>query len=198
MQFFRALMQLLTAGLTLYMILIIIRIMLTWFSGADLGRPVEILQRLTDPYLNWWRRFEFLRIGPLDLSWITGLIALSILVTITTRIARQLVVTFGIILAIIIQSLGSAAGFLLGIFLVLALIRLIADLINANTAGRGLIMIDRLVQPLVHSVTARIVRNRPLTYRSALMIFCGLDLALIIGGGYVIDFLALSASRIPF
>ncbi|MDR2257638.1 MAG: YggT family protein, partial [Treponema sp.] len=68
----RIIMNLL-AGLTgLYTLLIFIRIMLTWFGNVRFGRPAEILGRITDPYLDWWRRFP-LRAGFLDLSPILGL-----------------------------------------------------------------------------------------------------------------------------
>lgn len=198
MQIFRAIMQIITTGLTLYMLLILIRVLLSWFHGPDLGRAVEILKSVTDPYLNWWRRFQFFRFGGLDFSPVVGIIALSVVTSITARLAAAAMVTFGLILAIIIMRLASAVGFFLGFFLLLALIRLAGDLFNANTASRGWIMVDQIIQPPVHAITTRIVRNRPLHYRSALVIFAGLDLATLLIGGYLVELLAMAAARLPF
>jgi YggT family protein len=195
---FRIIMQIITAGLTLYMLLIVIRILLSWFHGPELGKPVEILKSVTDPYLDWWRRFEFMRLGGLDFSPVVGIIALSVLASITGRLAGALVVTFGLILAIIIIRVGSAVGFFLGFFLLLIVLRLGAEVFNANTASRGWIMVDQIVQPPVHAVATRIIRNRPIAYRTALALFGALDLAVLILGGYVVDALALAASRLPF
>ena len=45
-----------TAALSLYMWAIFIRIILTWFRGLNTARAEEYLARITDPYLNWFRR----------------------------------------------------------------------------------------------------------------------------------------------
>ena len=63
-----ALMRLVTAGLSFYMLLIMFRILLSWFQGQNFGKPVEFLAKVTDPYLRWFRRFEFLRVGNFDFS----------------------------------------------------------------------------------------------------------------------------------
>ena len=59
-------MRFISGALSVYMILIFIRVLMTWFQGANYGRAMEILRSVTDPYLYWFRRFPFLRAGSMD------------------------------------------------------------------------------------------------------------------------------------
>lgn len=198
MNAFRVAMRLVSAGLTLYMLLIVLRIILSWFRGPDLGRPVEILHALTDPYLRWFRRFEFLKIGNIDFSVFVGLIALLVASSITNRLAFGVQVTFGIILGLIIWSVASAARFLLVFFLALALIRLIGSVIGVNTAGRVWITLDHLLEPIVHKIVIPLFRGRFVSYRNALLLFCTLTAVTLFVGWILVEQVVMLAGRIPF
>ena len=71
--------------LTVYIVLIFIRILMSWFTRIPYNRWLDMILRfvsdVTDPYLNLFRRFiPPVRIGPgaLDLSPIIAVIVLSI------------------------------------------------------------------------------------------------------------------------
>lgn len=49
-----------------YMLLIFIRVLLTWFSGSSFGKAEELLGTVTDPYLNLFKKLPFLRMGMID------------------------------------------------------------------------------------------------------------------------------------
>lgn len=198
MQGFRVFMRILTTGLSIYMLLIMFRILLTWFQGPNLGRPVEVLRSITDPYLTWFRRFEFLRIGNFDFSVIVAIILLSILASITNSLANAMQVTFGFVLALIIARVASAAGFFVFLFLALALIRLVGSLIGANTSTRFWITLDRILEPPVHKVAIKLSRGKFVAYQNALMLFSGLLGVVLIGGRYVVNGIVALATRIPF
>ena len=198
MEAFRVIMRIVTAALSLYMLLIMFRILLTWFQGPNLGRPVEIIRSLTDPYLSWFRRFHFLRIGNFDFSVIVAIIVLSVLASITTRLASAAVVTFGLVLAIIIARVASAVSFFLVLFLILAVVRLLGSVFNANTASRFWITVDHLLEPVVHRVIQGVVRGRFMSYRNALMLFSALIVVVLLVGGFLVDALVALAGRIPF
>lgn len=198
MQGFRLFMRILTTGLSIYMLLIMFRILLTWFQGPNLGRPVEVLRSITDPYLMWFRRFGFLRIGNFDFSVIVAIILLSILASITNSLANAMQVTFGFVLALIIARVASAAGFFVFLFLALGLIRLVGSLIGANTSTRFWITLDRILEPPVHKVAIKLSRGRFVTYQNALMLFSGLLGVVLIGGRYVVNGIVALATRIPF
>jgi YggT family protein len=78
--------------ITIYIVLIFIRILMTWFTRIPYNRYLDAVLRfvseVTDPYLNLFRRFiPPVRLGPgaLDLSPIVGVLVLSILGGIVTR-----------------------------------------------------------------------------------------------------------------
>lgn len=74
------------AFLQIYSILLIIRVLLTWFPNVDWSNPIlSTLSQLTDPYLNLFRSI-IPPIGGLDLSAILAFIALNL---ITSAIARS-------------------------------------------------------------------------------------------------------------
>ncbi len=69
--------------ITVYIVLIFVRILMSWFTRIPYNRYLDVLLRfiteVTDPYLNIFRRFiPPLRIGPgaLDLSPIVAVITL--------------------------------------------------------------------------------------------------------------------------
>ena len=79
--------------ITVYIVLIFIRILMSWFTRIPYNRYLDILlkfvTKVTDPYLNIFRRvIPPLRIGPgaLDLSPIVAVLVLSIVGSIVVRL----------------------------------------------------------------------------------------------------------------
>lgn len=71
--------------LTIYIVIIFIRILMSWFTRIPYNRYLDVflkfVSEVTDPYLNLFRRIiPMVRIGPgaLDLSPIVGVLVLSI------------------------------------------------------------------------------------------------------------------------
>jgi len=187
----------LTALLGLYSLLIIIRIILTWFSGGDFGRPMEILASITDPYLDWWRRRLNLRAGYLDLSPIVAMAALSVAQTICSAIAQTGRFTLGLLLAVCLSALWSAVSFILGFCLVVLILRLIAYLINADMFGIFWRVIDSISRPILYRVSRIIFRNRIVRFSTSIIITILVLTALWIGGKIVIQFVSFLLFRLP-
>ena len=73
------LIQAISRFLQIYSVLLIIRILLTWFPTIDWSNPIfSTLAQLTDPYLNLFRSI-IPPIGGLDLSAILAILALNLL-----------------------------------------------------------------------------------------------------------------------
>lgn len=67
--------------LSIYLVLLLIRVLLSWFPTVDwLSPPFSILSQLTDPYLNLFRRV-IPPLGGIDFSPILGFFLLQILVS---------------------------------------------------------------------------------------------------------------------
>ncbi len=180
-----------------YSLLIFIRIILTWFSGVQFGRLEEILARITDPYLDWWRQRLNLRAGYLDLSPIVAIAVLSVAQTACSRIAQTGRITIGVLLSICLSALWSAVSFILGFCIVVLVLRLIAYLINADMFGVFWRIIDSISKPIQYRVS-RIIFSRRLVHFTTSIITSILVLtALWIGGGIVIQLIANILSRLP-
>ncbi|NEO97774.1 MAG: YggT family protein [Symploca sp. SIO2E9] len=84
-------MQLLTASLAqflnIYMVLIIVRILLSWFQTVDaMNQVASFLSPITDPYLNIFRSF-IPPLGGLDLSPMLAIIVLQLVAGLFTSLA---------------------------------------------------------------------------------------------------------------
>ncbi|MCL2879035.1 MAG: YggT family protein [Treponema sp.] len=154
----------------LYSLLILIRILLTWFSGSGYGRPVYLLSRITDPYLNWWRRIPGLRIGYVDISPIAAMAALSIMQTILSTIAHYGSISLGIIIAIILSALWSAVSFLLGFCVIILILRFIAYMMNRNTMSGFWNIIDSISRPILYRVNRIIFGKRMVTFMTSIVV----------------------------
>ena len=188
----------LTGLLGIYFLLIIIRIILTWFSGGYYGRPAEILALITDPYLDWWRRRLNLRAGYLDLSPIVAMAALSVAQNICFRISKTERITIGVLLSVCLSALWSAVSFILGFCVVVLVLRLIAYLVNANMFGLFWRVIDSISRPLLYRVSRIIFGRRIVRFTTSIIITILVLTALWIGGKIVIDLVSTLFDKLPF
>ena len=154
----------------IYMIVIFIRIILTWFSWMGNGKFLEILYRITDPYLNWFRRFPALRVGVLDLSPIVALGVLSLVHRVFSTLAFYGTITLGIILAMILLTAWSAVSFFLGFLIIILVLRLIAHLINHDGTSPFWRIIEGISQPVLYRINRFIFRDRIVNYLSGIII----------------------------
>ena len=186
-------------GITgVYTLIIFIRILLTWFSGARYGRPYDILCAVTDPYLNWFRRFPFLQTRTFDLSPIAALAVLSLVNNIFTTIGRYGRITLGIVLALVLSALWSAVSFILGFFILILVLRLFAYLTNRNIYGAFWRIVDVISQPVLYRINRIIFRNRLVNYLTGILSSLGVLLILRIGLGMVLGQLFPLLARFPF
>jgi YggT family protein len=180
------------------MLLIFIRVMLSWFSAPALGRPAELLARITDPYLDWWRRFPILRTGFLDLSPIAALAVLSMVQTICGIVARSGRISLGILLAIVLQAAWSVLSFVLGFFIIVLILRLIAYLSNRNIYSTFWRIVDSISQPVLYRITRIFYRRRLINYLAGILLSLGVLAALGIGGYFLVTWLTGVLLLLPF
>ena len=192
------LMNLLATLVGIYSLLIVIRIILTWFGNVHYGKPMELLSRVTDPYLEWWRRRLNLRAGVLDLSPIIAMAALSVLQTICSRIASKGSISLGIILAVCLSALWSAASFLLGFCCVILVLRFIAYMSNRNMYSTFWRVIDSIAQPLMYRINRIIFGKRLVRFTTGILASIAAVTAVWIGGYIAVKLLLLPLlDRLP-
>ena len=194
----RSLMNVLSGITSIYMLVIFIRIMLTWFSGISYGGPLLILSRLTDPYLNWFRRFRFLRAGNLDLSPIAAISVLSLMNQIFSTLAWYGRISLGLILALVLRGLWSAVSFLLGFCAVVLILRLIAYLTSRNIFSSFWRVIDTISQPLLYRINRILFSNRIVHYRTGLISAIAFLAILGVGLHFLVGIGVRLLAKLPF
>lgn len=181
----------------IYMVIIFIRIILTWVSWIESGGFQNILAKITDPYLNWFRRFTFLRVGFLDLSPIAALGVLTLVNRILGTLAYYGTISVGIILAIIIQVLWGAVSFFLCFLIIVLLLRLVAFLLKQNLYNSFWRIIDTISRPILFRINRILFRNRIVNFRN------GVILSIVVLGilylllRVLVSFLSVILARLP-
>jgi YggT family protein len=182
----------------LYLLLVFIRVILSWFNAPSLGGPIEVLARFTDPYLDWWRRFPIFRTGSIDFSPIAAMVALSLVQTVCGIAARYGRLTAGILLTVVLQALWSVLSSILGFFIIILVLRLIAYLTSRNTYSSFWRIIDSVSQPVLYRITRIFYRRRLINYLAGILLSIGVLAALEVGGMFLVNLLSGFFIQLPF
>jgi YggT family protein len=180
-----------------YTVLIMIRVIITWFSRGYYGKPYEILCRVTDPYLNLFRRIPALKSSGLDLSPIAAMAVLSLGQNIFGVLSTYGRISLGLILALIVSALWSAAAFVLGFFIAVLLLHLAGLIFRWGGIFRE--VIDAIARPLLYRTGRLLFRKRLVDYRQGIFAsLATLALAYILGGLVVKSLLIPLLAKLPF
>jgi len=163
-------MRILAFLVNIYMIILLIRIVLSWLHGLRTGGLQEFLVKITDPYLNWFRRFPVLQVGFLDLSPVVALGVLSVVLRILRTLAIHGRISVGIILTIALIAVWSAVAFFLGFLIIVLVLRLIAHLINHDGTNTFWRIVEAISQPVLYRINRFIFRDRIVNYLSGIII----------------------------
>ncbi len=189
--------DLLSGVISIYMLLIIIRIVMTWFTAQYANDPRNFLARICDPYLNYFRKFN-LRLGNVDFSPILAITALVIVSNILTQIGTYGRITVGIILGVIISSVWHAFSSLLTFFIIFIILRLIMLLVSTNTFSPFASGLDSILVPLASKAAALFVKNSATGYQTNLMILGALMIAVKLAGSFILQYVVAYLPSLPF
>jgi YggT family protein len=153
-------MGLLSFLTNVYMIVISVRIILTWFGGIGAGGFQDLLAKVTDPYLDWFRRFPAFRVGFLDLSPIVALGFLSLVNRIFSVLAFYGTITIGIILAIALQVVWGAVSFFFGFLIIILILRLVCHLLAQNIGNPFWRIVDAISNPVLYRINRFLFKGR--------------------------------------
>lgn len=126
----REIARFLAVLLSIYNMLIIIRIIMQWLNptrvqGGGGSGISDMLAKIVDPYLNVFKPLRFLRSGMLDFTPLAALMVINIFQRIFQSFAYSGQFSVGYALATIVQSIWWSIGsLLLGLFAILIGIRL--------------------------------------------------------------------------
>jgi YggT family protein len=170
--------------ISVYMLLIFIRILLTWFPGADFGRPYLFLCSICDPYLNWFRRFRFPKNSPLDFSPLIALAVLSLVHRILLSWSMLGRLSVAAVLVMLLNALWSILSWVLGFFIVVLILRMIAYLGNFNIYSPLWRLVDYISQPVMYRISRIFFPSRIVNYLFRIIFSIGvlLLIAVLLGG----------------
>lgn len=191
-------LKIIAGAASVYMLLLIIRILLTWFQGPRDFSSFRILDNITEPYLSLFRRITFLRTDRIDFSPLAALLVLGIFINIINTLATYGIITLGVILAIIISALWSSLSWILTFFIILTLIRLVALLFEANSVSPFMQTLDIIIRPLLAWTSRVILRGKTISFRMILVFTSLFLLITAFAGRLLIRLLIKFLLSLPF
>jgi YggT family protein len=184
--------------LNVYMLIILFRIILTWFPGFGNNGIIDFLSTITDPYLNWFRRFSFLQLGFLDLSPIAALAILSLVNRIVAMLASYGRVSLGIVLAMALQAIWGAISFILGFLILILILRLIAFMFRQSGSNPFWNIIETISQPVLYRINRIFFRGRIVKLITALIVSIASMAIIYMALRLLFALISVTLVRLPF
>ncbi len=179
-------LRVLNGFLIVYLLILSIRIILTWFKGSFQGKAGELLKQATDPYLEIFSRITFLKQGMFDFTPLAGILVLVVALDLVNVLLVYERITIGLLFASIISALWGGLSFILLLFLVLGVVQIVSARFSRNSESPLLRMIKLMFQPIIDLVARFLRPGRELSYNQYLYISLGLIFFIRLLGGIVL------------
>lgn len=166
-------LRIISAFLSLYSLLCLLRIIITWIPNYSYSKPADILAQICDPYMNLFRGIKWLRFGSFDFSPALALCILGAGSQLFSSLANGGYINLQMILAMILGIFFSILSSLIFFLIILFAIRLILIMINRdsyNTSGFMANQIDSSISPIIYRIARTFAMGRRITYKAALII----------------------------
>lgn len=166
-------LRIISAFLSLYSLLCLLRIIITWIPNYSYSKPADILAQICDPYMNLFRGIKWLRFGSFDFSPALALCILGAGSQLFSSLANGGYINLQMILTIILEIFFSILSSLIFFLIILFAIRLILIMINRdsyNTSGFMANQIDSSISLIVYRIARTFAMGRRITYKAALII----------------------------
>jgi YggT family protein len=181
----------------IYSCIIFIRIILSWFGDMVSGRPIEFINMITDPYLNWWRERLHLTFAGFDFSVIPAIVVLSFAQNIFKILSVSEGITLGFMLAQILLTIWSIFSFILFFFIIMIIIRAIGHLNNSDVYSPFWGFIDSATQPILYRVNRIFTGDKVGSLLREIILSLIFLVILLVGGNLLVTFLAKIIYKLP-
>ena len=180
-----------------YSLLIFIRIILSWFGDMVSGKPVEFINMITDPYLNWWREKLHLTFAGFDFSVIPAVVVLSFAQNIFKILSVSEKITLGFMLAQILLTIWNIFSFIVVFFIIVIVIRAIGYLNNSDVYSPFWSFIDSITQPILYRMNRIFTGDRVGSLLREIILSLIFLIILLVGGNLLIMFLSKILYNLP-
>lgn len=190
--------RLITSLISIYTLLCLIRIVLTWLPELNYSAFGQFLSKACDPYLNIFRKLPFLQIGSIDFSPIVAIGVLSLSSSLISQMLFYGGFSVGYLLASIIQVCWTAISSVLTVYNILLLIRLVVALLKKDYSSNIWQNLDRIIYPVQSKITSLIFKNKIISNALGIGMTLITCIILQILGSWIIGLIATLLSYIPF
>ncbi len=168
----RTVFAILASLTSIYAIVCVVRIILTWIPKATFHPATKFLSSVCDPYLDLFHGIRWMRIGSLDFSPAIALCLLGAVSTIFSHLANSPVLRLGNILSLLVQTAGSIVSSVISLLILLFVVRLIMIFVSGGSfSGNSLTyQIDQMLGPVVTSISRTFTGDRQISYKTGLII----------------------------
>lgn len=193
-----SILSILSAVVTLYSMICLVSIIMTWFPGAKFTTVGRFISKLADPFMNLFRNIRWLRVGYVDFSPIIGLGILSLISSVLGGITATGTIRFGYTLATIIIMVWNLCRSLISFLLIIMLVRFIVICIKGGFYSENSMWyaLDSFLGGLVSKIARPIYKKGD--YKGELLVSLILIFVFMLLGTYFIGILATLCRSIPF
>ena len=168
----RTVFAILASLTSIYAIICVVRIVLTWIPSATFSPVTKFLASICDPYLDLFHGIRWMRMGSLDFSPAIALCLLGAVSTILSHLANSSILRLGNILALLVQTTGSIVSSVIGLIILLFIIRLIMILVSGGAFSSNPLtyQIDQALGPVVTAISRTFTGDRQISYKMGIII----------------------------
>jgi len=181
----------------IYSLIIFVRIIFSWFGDMVFGKPVETINKITDPYLDWWREKLRLNVGGFDFSVIPAVVFLSFIQNVFKILSVSERITIGFLLAQILLSLWNIFSFIIIFFIIVIIIRAIGYMFNGSMYSPFWSFIDSISEPLLYRMNRIFFGKKIGSYITGIFLSLLFLIILLIGGKFIILILSGIFYKLP-
>lgn len=172
-----------------YLLLITLRILSSWVSISNSGPIFNFLKQATDPYLQFFSRFQFLRIGFLDFSSVVAIYVLFAIAQTLMVMANVEQMTAGIFLSVSLRAIWRIIRAGLMLFLIACIGRFLIMRANGTTQTPIGNLAGSLSGVVVRIVSRYIQLGKNGTESNYLLLSILILVAMRISGNFVVRYL---------
>jgi YggT family protein len=183
----RLILTILSGLVTAYSFILILRVLVSWFSGDQWGAPARFLFLITEPVLKIFRGLRFLRTGTVDFTPLAAIVSLQIIASLLSSFAQARFFSLLIVAAALLLAVWRIIFSILVFYTIVALIRLGGLLFSRRPGGAFFQVLDSLLGPPVLLVSRLFPRRHEADYRAVLGILAGILVILSLVGFIVVE-----------
>ncbi len=182
--------------LSVFSLMCFVRVIITWIPSVAYTKAAFFLSKICDPYMNFFRRYKFLKFGSFDFSPALALCLLGAMTSLVSSVANDGRFSLGIILALVMQMIFGILNSIIVFVIILFIIRLVL-LFVCEQEGTFIKAIDSSIYSTVYRIAKTFTGGKMISYKNALIVAICTLVAIDIALNVVVQILITYIASIP-